>query len=50
MSNAMMLALTRRQEDGYDSFNENHWEYVPKVITAQVRGKIIVFKPRKEVK
>lgn len=45
MSNAMMIALTRRQEDGYDSFNENHYSYRPKAVTVKVHGKIVVYKP-----
>jgi len=50
MSNAMMIALTRRQEDGYDSFNENYYE-LPRVkeVKVVVRGVVRVFNP-KEVK
>lgn len=47
MSNAMMIAYTRRQEDGYDSFNENEWE-LPRIkeIRVKVRGVIRTFKPK----
>lgn len=47
MSNAMMIAMTRKQEDGYDSYNENEWE-LPRVKTVKIKvnGVIRVFKPK----
>lgn len=50
MSNAMMTAMTRKQEYGYDEYNENSYE-LPRVkeIKFKVRGVIRVFQP-KEVK
>ena len=47
MSNAEAIALTRRQEDGYDSFNEEVYRFHPEAVT--VRGVIRIFKARKEV-
>ena len=46
MSNAEAIALTRRQEDGYDSFNEEAYRFHPETVT--VRGVIRIFKARKE--
>ena len=48
MSNAEALAVTRRQEDGYDSFNHDRYEV--EVVRTIVRGKVFVYKPRKEAK
>ncbi len=47
MSNAEAIALTRRQEDGYDSFNEEVYRFHPEAVT--VRGVIRIFRPGKEV-
>ncbi len=47
MSNAEAIALTRRQEDGYDSFNEETYRFHPETVT--VRGAIRIFKMREEV-
>ena len=44
MSNAERIALTRKQEYGYDEFNENYYQY--KVVKVLVHGKVIVFKPK----
>lgn len=44
MSNAERIALTRKQEFGYDEFNNDHYEF--KAVKVLVRGKVIVFKPK----
>lgn len=48
MSNAMMIAMTRKQEDGYDSYNENDWtlERPVKAVKVKVNGVIRVFNPK----
>ena len=48
MSNAERIALTRRQEFGFDEFNENEWELQRpiKIVKLKVNGKIRVFKPK----
>ncbi len=46
MSNAEAIALTRRQEDGYDSFNEEG--YGIGAVTVTVRGRVRIIKARKE--
>ena len=46
MSNAQMIAMTRRQEDGYDSFNENSYEI--SLVTVKVKGTVKVYRPGKE--
>ena len=47
MSNAERIALTRKQEFGYDEFNTNSWyvEKEVKTIKVKVNGVIRVFKP-----
>lgn len=44
MSNAEMITATRKQEYGYDEFNENRYQF--KVVKVLVRGKVIVFRPK----
>lgn len=47
MCNAMMIAMTRKQEDGYDSYNENEWELPRyKTVKVKVHGTIRVFNPK----
>jgi len=48
MSNAERIALTRTEEDGYDSFNENHWSKSYSTFVIRVNGKIKIYHPRKE--
>ena len=47
MSNAERIAMTRKQEFGYDEFNENAYT-MPVFIEVRVHGKVKVYKPRKE--
>ena len=44
MSNAERIAITRKQEYGYDEFNENHYEF--KAVKVMVHGKVVVFRPK----
>lgn len=44
MSNAERIAITRKEEYGWDEFNENHYQF--KVVKVLVRGKVIVFRPK----
>lgn len=46
MSNAERIIETRRQEYGYNEFEENAFEI--RQVAVKLHGKLIVFKPRKE--
>ena len=48
MSNAERIAITRKQEFGFDEFNENDWELSRpiKYVKVRVNGKIRVFRPK----
>lgn len=43
MSNAERIALTRRQEYGYDEFNEETYQ-IPRSIKVECRGVVKVLK------
>ncbi len=46
MSNAEAIAMTRRQEDGYDSFNDD--VFVSKAAVVKVKGTVKIYRARKE--
>ena len=51
-SNAECIAESERQYNGYDSYNFDRWEIAPikEKAVIKLRGKIAVYKPRKEVR
>lgn len=46
MSNAEAIAMTRRQEDGYDSFNDD--VFVSNAAAVKVKGTVRIYRARKE--
>ena len=50
MTNAERIALTHKQESGYDSYNEDYYVLPKTSVAVTVRGKVFVYKPGKEVK
>ena len=46
MSNAEAIAMTRRQEDGYDSFNDD--VFISNPVVVRVKGTVRIYRARKE--